>query len=192
MSTFQCLKGREKANPPLFKNESLDDVASVQNAEGQPPLSAKNDIENAMKSDQNSPGTGSKALAQPIHQSEHIRKPTEYMRRVLAGEGTTEDEGSHSLPIGLPTSRMDLGDGKPAAAEEVNTFWSIDEVAMAAVMTEAEGLEPHDIHEARKRPDWPKWEEAMINELGRLKHAEIWEPIEKPKGVNVIGSKWVY
>jgi Reverse transcriptase (RNA-dependent DNA polymerase) len=114
------------------------------------------------------------------------------VRRVLAGKGTTEDEGSHSLQTGLPTSRMDLEDGKPAAVEEVNTFWSTDEVAMAAVMTEAEGLEPHDIHEARKRPDWPKWEEVMIDELGQLKHAETWEPIEKPKEVNVIGSKWVY
>jgi Reverse transcriptase (RNA-dependent DNA polymerase) len=114
------------------------------------------------------------------------------VRRVLTGEGTTEDEGSHSLPTGLPTSRMDLEDGKPAAAEEANTFWSTDEVAMAAAMTKAEGLEPHDIHEAQKRPNWPKWEEAMIDELGQLKHAKTWEPIEKPKGVNVIGSKWVY
>jgi hypothetical protein len=160
------LEGERESEFSLVENERLDDVASVQNAEGQPPLSAENVIENATKSDQNSPGTGSKALAQPIHRSERIRKPTEYVRRVLAGEGTTEDEGSHSLPTGLSTSRMDLGDGKPAATEEVNTFWSTDEVAMAAVMTEAEGLEPRDIHEARKRPDWPKCEEAMIDELG--------------------------
>jgi hypothetical protein len=43
---------------------------------------------------------------------------------------------------------MDLGDRKPAAVKEANTFWSTDKVAMAAAMTEAEGLEPRDIHEA--------------------------------------------
>jgi Reverse transcriptase (RNA-dependent DNA polymerase) len=186
------LEGERESESSLIENERLDDVASIQNAKGQPPLSAENVTKNATKADDNSPGTSSKAQAQPIYQSECIRKPTEYMRRVLAGEGTTEDEGSHSLPTGLPTSRMDLGDGKPAAAEEVNMFWSTDEVAMAAAMTEAEGLELCDIHEARKRPDWPKWEEVMIDELGWLKHAETWEPIEKPKGVNIVRSKWVY
>jgi Reverse transcriptase (RNA-dependent DNA polymerase) len=186
------LEGERESKSSLVENEGLDDVASIQNAKGQPPLSAENVTKSATKADENSPGISSKALAQPIRRSERIRKPTEYMRRVLAGEGTTEDEGSHSLPTGLPTSRIDLGDGKPAATEEANMFWSTDKVAMAAAMTEAEGLEPCDIHEARKRPDWPKWEEAMIDELGRLKHAETWEPIEKPKGVNVIGSKWVY
>jgi hypothetical protein len=62
-------------------------VASIQNAEGQTPLSAKNVTKNATKADKNSPGTSSKALVQPIHQSECIRKPTEYMRRVLTEEG---------------------------------------------------------------------------------------------------------
>jgi hypothetical protein len=181
------LEGERESESSLIENERLDDVASVQNAKGQPLLSAENVTKSTTKADENSPGISSKALAQPIHRSECIRKPTEYVRRVLAGEGTTEDKGSHLLPTGLPTSRMDLGDGKPAAAEEANTFWSTDEVAMAAVMTEAEGLEPRDIHEAQKRPDWPKWEEVMIDELGQLKHAETWEPIEKPKGCKASG-----
>jgi hypothetical protein len=51
----------------LIENERLDDVASIQNVKGLTPLSAENVIENTTKSDQNSPGTGSKALAQPIH-----------------------------------------------------------------------------------------------------------------------------
>jgi hypothetical protein len=127
------LEGESESESSLVENERLDDVASIQNAKGLTPLLAKNVTENATKSDQNSPRTSSKALAQPICRSEHIRKPTEYVRRVLAGEGTTKDEGSHSLPTGLSTSRMDLEYRKPAAAEEANMFWSTDEVAMAAV-----------------------------------------------------------
>jgi hypothetical protein len=51
----------------LVENERLDDVASIQNVKSKTSLSATNVIENATKADENSPGTSSKALAQPIH-----------------------------------------------------------------------------------------------------------------------------
>jgi hypothetical protein len=87
---------------------------------------------------------------------------------------------------------MDLEESQTAASAEASQFWGTDEVAMVAMMADIEGLEPRDIREARKRPDWPKWEEAMLDELNRLKVAGTWEAVEKPRGANVVGSKWVY
>jgi hypothetical protein len=63
---------------------------------------------------------------------------------------------------------------------------------MVIAISEVEGIEPRDIREARKRPDWKRWEEAMIDEMERLKANETWDLVEKPKGANVVGSKWVY
>jgi hypothetical protein len=66
------------------------------------------------------------------------------------------------------------------------------EQATAAVMADAEGLEPRTLNEAKQCPDWPQWNEAILEELGRLDMAGTWELVERPKGAKVIGSKWVF
>jgi len=45
--------------------------------------------------------------------------------------------------------------------------------------------------EAKNRPDWPKWQEAIKAELANLKVNGTWELIERPSGANVVDSKWV-
>ena len=64
--------------------------------------------------------------------------------------------------------------------------------AMVAKVSEAEGLDPSTIDEARARPDWPKWDEAISKELTSLEAARTWDVVECPKGVNIIGCKWVF
>lgn len=64
------------------------------------------------------------------------------------------------------------------------------ELAMAAAMGDAEDIEP-SFEEARRRPDWPKWDEAMRTELAGLKANKTYSLVERPVGANVISSKWV-
>jgi len=64
--------------------------------------------------------------------------------------------------------------------------------AMVAKVSEAEGLDPSMIDEARARPDWPKWDKAISKELTSLEAARTWDVVECPKGVNIIGCKWVF
>ena len=67
-----------------------------------------------------------------------------------------------------------------------------DEYAFAAETSNAEALEPRSLAEAKKRPDWPLWEKAIEEELATLKDAGTWEVVDAPKGVNIVGSKWVF
>ena len=84
------------------------------------------------------------------------------------------------------------GEVSDAVGEEDDEDLLSDEVVMAIAMSEIEGMEPRDIREARKRPYWKKWEEVMVDEMQRLKANETWDLVEKPKGANIVGSKWVY
>ena len=61
---------------------------------------------------------------------------------------------------------------------------------MATVMDAAEGLNP-TYEEAKKRPDWPRWKEAIEAEWKALEDNGTWKLVERPEGVNVVGCKWV-
>ena len=61
-----------------------------------------------------------------------------------------------------------------------------------AEIRNTEALEPQNLAEAKKQPDWMLWEKAIEEELMTLKEAGTWEVVEIPKGVNVVGSKWVF
>ena len=64
--------------------------------------------------------------------------------------------------------------------------------AMVARVSKAEGLDPSTIDEAHARPDWPKWDKAISKELASLEAAHTWDVVECPKGVNIVGCKWVF
>ena len=53
--------------------------------------------------------------------------------------------------------------------------------------------EPVDVKEAKTRPDWPKWETAMREELNSLKQHGTYKQVrELPPGRKAIGYKWVF
>jgi hypothetical protein len=65
------------------------------------------------------------------------------------------------------------------------------EFAMAAVITEAEALDPAMLEEVRRRMDWLKWDFVIKAELEALKKAGTWGVIERLRGRNIVVCKWV-
>ncbi len=57
-------------------------------------------------------------------------------------------------------------------------------------MGESECVEP-TYQEAKRRPDWPKWQEAIRAELESLVANGTWRIVERPSTGNVVDSKWV-
>ncbi len=82
-----------------------------------------------------------------------------------------------SVEGGLPTLRED---------------WVGVEVALVAETADSEALEPHNLAEAKRRPDWPLWEQVIREELATLHAAGTWTLEHAPPRANVIGSKWVF
>lgn len=62
--------------------------------------------------------------------------------------------------------------------------------AMAAAMGDAECIEP-TYQEAKRRPDWPKWQDAIQAELESLVANGTWCVVERPASANVVDLKWV-
>jgi len=61
---------------------------------------------------------------------------------------------------------------------------------MATVMDAAEGLNP-TYEEAKKRPDWLQWKEAIEAEWKALEDNGMWKLVERLEGINIVGCKWV-
>ena len=50
-------------------------------------------------------------------------------------------------------------------------------------------IEPNKVDEALLDVDWVN---AMHEELNNFTRNQVWELVERPKGDNVIGTKWVF
>jgi Reverse transcriptase (RNA-dependent DNA polymerase)/GAG-pre-integrase domain len=105
-----------------------------------------------------------------------IRRETEYVRLLRTGSAVTGYR-KEILPKG-----MQHGAPKEPAPD-------VDH-AMATVIESAQGLTPK-YAEARRRPDWPRWEEAIKKELRGLETSGTWCLVERPPNANVVDSKWV-
>ena len=79
------------------------------------------------------------------------------------------------------------------------TLWLLDERRMssglalaAAIGTDVEGLEPKSLAEAKRRPGWLRWKEAMDEEMKALEAYKTWELDDLSSGANLVGCRWVY
>ena len=106
-----------------------------------------------------------------------IWKETEYVRMLKEGTAVTGQR------TGILLKGMRGG-------STVESVVDVEEHAMASVIKSAEGIMP-TYEEAQRRPDWPKWEEAIQKELDSLKKSGTWELVKRPPGANIVGSKWV-
>jgi hypothetical protein len=50
-------------------------------------------------------------------------------------------------------------------------------------------LEPKNFNRASKDDHWVK---AMNDELDQIEKNNTWEMVHRPKGKNIIGSKWIF
>ena len=114
------------------------------------------------------------------------------------GEGTHDGHGGDPLlPRGIQAVDVAAEDhGRDDSDEHASMAWELNDTnavfALLAGNTEAEGLEPTTVDEAKTRPDWPKWEEAINAKLKSLEDAHTWNVVERPKNTNVVSCKWVF
>ena len=111
-----------------------------------------------------------------------VHKPTKKIADLLGGRGSWSTAAKPAL---APRVQQPSDDWTASVSK-------CDDDAFAAETSSAEALEPRSLPEAKKRPDWPLWEKAIEEELASLKAAGTWEVVDAPKGVNVVGSKWVF
>ena len=127
-----------------------------------------------------------------------VRNPSWAVRDILSGAAADND-----LPHGvqLPTTAMlegESSDNERAEVERGLTLGDEDSTAalakyaLAAVVSDAEALEPRTLKEARAWLDWPLWEKAIEEELEMLHVAGTWVLEDAPPGANIVSSKWVF
>ena len=92
----------------------------------------------------------------------HVRKETEYVRTLREGLGVTGSK-ARIFPRGMRPGTMTSTKDNTTTENEQASAVSIEEeveYAMATVVESTEGSMP-TYEEAKKRPDWPKWQEAI-------------------------------
>ena len=94
--------------------------------------------------------------------------------------------GKPSLPAGIQISEpiLEIEGEKEDDGQLEHT--------MAATISEIEVIDPQSLKEAMRRPDHPKLEVAIQEELSTLKKVRTWILVERPKGRNIIRNKWVF
>ncbi|OSX62683.1 hypothetical protein POSPLADRAFT_1123125, partial [Postia placenta MAD-698-R-SB12] len=105
---------------------------------------------------------------EPLACPMHVHQPSQRIRDILAGKGSASSRASPTnilkgvqLPAELVPKEADA-DASGVLDEEIGG------VAMAAQMADIEGLDPRSLEEAKQRPEWPRWQEAMQEELNAL------------------------
>lgn len=127
--------------------------------------------------------------------SRRIRKPSQRIQDILAGRGVTSARRSDpqvASGVQLPTVNTTAEFEGEGTADWMMAADFVEEYAMAAEISEAEALEPRTLAEAKGRPDWPLWENAIQEELTLLKETGTYKLVDSPAGANIVGSKWVF
>jgi hypothetical protein len=111
-----------------------------------------------------------------IQWSDHVKQLSRYIRDLTSREFTMGSD-KEKFPTGLQV---------PELEEEVTGL------AMLAAMSNACGLKPRSLNEAKKSTDWPRWKEAMDEELVALEAHNTWEVVDKLKNINIVGCRWTF
>ena len=46
--------------------------------------------------------------------------------------------------------------------------------------------------EAMDHSDWPEWKSAMEEELALMAKYEVWDEVDQPEDINIVGCRWVF
>ena len=144
------------------------------------------------------------APPEPTRKSSRIPKPSQKAQQIRTGDATTGAELEDYVPSERETkwyhpahpSRNPSPRNLPGAFTTDIQFTEYaylteSEELMEAALTDMPG-DPKTLAQARSRPDWPKWQQAMDRELSTLENAETWDTVPRPLGKNIVGSKWVF
>ncbi|KZT68539.1 hypothetical protein DAEQUDRAFT_648157, partial [Daedalea quercina L-15889] len=93
----------------------------------------------------------------PAPRPVRVRRPMQKVADILAGES-----GDTRVPRGVQAPTEDASKDEPELVETIHG------AAMAAHIAETEGLDPRSLEEAKRRPEWLRWWEAMQEELRAL------------------------
>lgn len=183
----EILEHADKGNQPIPQPAELENIEhSISPPHNKPPT-VEDDEPEAIE-----PIQPEVAEQETGGRGKRIRKESGYVRRIREGEGRSTNWRNRdpAIPKGiqlLPGQPEELRENAEMANEK-----DIEEEdwAMAAVMDMAEYLNP-SYEEAKRRPDWPKWQEAIKAELESLEKNGTWSTVKCPKGANVVSCKWV-
>ena len=142
-----------------------------------------------------------------IRRSSRNRTASRWVRDLQEGVGVSSSRRSDPImPRGvIVPGGFEMGGDEADLIDEVAGAWSVEaglpilrenwlglEVALVVDTADSEALEPRNLAEAKRRPDWPLWEQAIREELDTLRTAGTWRLEQAPPGANVISSKWVF
>jgi transposase InsO family protein len=155
-------------------------------------IDAEHDVDNQTSIDVENPVEDPVPEAKPAEgRGQRIRKETEYVRLLKEGSGVTGNRGGGVLPRGMRPGTSSVGSDGDGTDHATAVDCEEVDYAMAAVVESAEGLQP-TYEEARKRPDWPKWQEAIQKELKSLEKMGTYQLVKRPPGANIVDSRWVF
>ena len=120
--------------------------------------------------------------APPEPRPTRVRMPSRVVRDILEGRAADSE-----LPRGVRVQDVSEEDAVEDLLQE-----EVDGVAMAAAHSQEEGLDPTSLAEAKRRPEWPRWEEAMQEEMDALEKHGTWRLEKPPLGTNVVSCRWVF
>jgi Reverse transcriptase (RNA-dependent DNA polymerase) len=93
----------------------------------------------------------------------------------------------------VPEARIEeVDDDTETENVEGELMEGIPGVAMSAKMAEAHDLEPQNLKEVMRSPDWPRWQEVMVEERMVLETFGTWRLKKLPPNMNIIGCHWTF
>ncbi|PIL37456.1 transcription factor [Ganoderma sinense ZZ0214-1] len=156
-----------------------DDDAELEEEEEANTEDADSDnIKPALPAMTPSPPTAPPAASRPTR----VRPPSQRVRDILEGKAADK-----KLPRGVRVQEVP----EEEAVEEL-LMEEVDGIAMAAAQAQEEGLDPASLAEAKRRPEWPRWEEAMKEEMEALSKHGTWRLEHPPPGTNIVSCRWVF
>ena len=100
----------------------------------------------------------------------------------LSSTSSTSENSSSSDSIDRPSSEIE---------EEIKT--ALENRIRVLKLIVKGGVEvPKTRKQAMKSACWPKYFEAENVELSAFDEFDVWELVPRPRGANVIGTRWVY
>jgi Reverse transcriptase (RNA-dependent DNA polymerase) len=112
-----------------------------------------------------------------------------------AGKGSAQGlKNQPAFPRGMPVPEARIKEVDDDAETENTEGELVEEVpgvAMAAKMADAHGLEPQNLKEAMRSPDWPIWQEAM-EEKTALQSFGTWRLEKLLLNANIVGCRWTF